>query len=801
VKPPDRRSRSSRRRAPGLEPLESRRLLAYAAPGPTFALAPGAAYDAAADARGRVTVVWEQGGGGGAGRQVLGRRFDALGNPLGEPFAIDPGDAGDQADPQVLVDEAGGAVVVWWSAGRLESRRYDADGAAIGGVRALDGTDGFGEGFDLFGLTSDGFIVYADGFRLLWYGPDGTLRNAADVSAATAEGGWTVRESDAPSRALLRDDGSVALTWSAYRAYEEGGATAYDAQVWQMYVTARGTPAAGFLVTDLTAEPDLDVVSRLDPRYLVTSRTTLVAWRDDDSFNARPYDAIERSDVAHFGGEAVGVVAGMVAVQYADAAGTSLQTYYEMIVIGGGSHTVPPGYIWTPTVPAVATPEVSAAEAASVRFLPTAGLDFWLLREPAAGGVAAQRVADSAAAAGFAGAGRDVGEADGVAVATVVRSGDVSQPASFPYATADGTAVAGLDYAATSGVLNFAAGQVEATISVPILDAGAALDRDFHIVLTAPGSDDPGPASQDVRIRVGARGPSRALSFFDYDAAGAWAWGESDGWIRVSEYDPDRILADSARSAFLSFGAGGLWSWDADAGWAKLNDLGPEAMAYGAGGVLFLDYGAAGLWSWSRPAGWAKLNDVDPARMVADDRAVYVQFTRGGVWSWDPAAGYRPISDLSPQQMAAYAGEVFLDYGPAGLWRWRLDGEWLKLQDGDAQAIVAGPSGLYADFGAAGVWRRDAAGAGSWLSDHDASTMAVGPRGVFLGFGPGGLWLWSPVGGWAKLADAAPDAVVAGAGAADLDALLVGPDGIARWTTSSRRTKLNEVVPRAVARA
>jgi hypothetical protein len=149
--------------------------------------------------------------------------------------------------------------------------------------------------------------------------------------------------------------------------------------------------------------------------------------------------------------------------------------------------------------------------------------------------------------------------------------------------------------------------------------------------------------------------------------------------------------------------------------------------------------------------------------------------------------------------MAAYAGELFLDYGPAGLWRWRLDGEWLKLQDGDAEAIVAGPSGLYADFGSGGVWRRDAAGAGSWLSGHDASTMAVGPRGVFLGFGSGGLWLWSPVGGWAKLADAAVDAVVAGA--ADLDALLVGPDGVARWTTSSRRTRLNDVVPRALGRA
>ncbi|MEQ1538552.1 MAG: peroxidase family protein [Sphingorhabdus sp.] len=43
-------------------------------------------------------------------------------------------------------------------------------------------------------------------------------------------------------------------------------------------------------------------------------------------------------------------------------------------------------------------------------------------------------------------------------------------PVTLDFATADGTAAAGLDYTATSGVLTIAAGQTSATITVPVLD-------------------------------------------------------------------------------------------------------------------------------------------------------------------------------------------------------------------------------------------------------------------------------------------------------------------------------------------
>jgi hypothetical protein len=52
----------------------------------------------------------------------------------------------------------------------------------------------------------------------------------------------------------------------------------------------------------------------------------------------------------------------------------------------------------------------------------------------------------------------------------VIRTGDVSQSVSVNYATADGTAIAGSDYTAASGTLNFAPGELSKTVLISILD-------------------------------------------------------------------------------------------------------------------------------------------------------------------------------------------------------------------------------------------------------------------------------------------------------------------------------------------
>jgi hypothetical protein len=75
-------------------------------------------------------------------------------------------------------------------------------------------------------------------------------------------------------------------------------------------------------------------------------------------------------------------------------------------------------------------------------------------------------------------------EADGTATVTVRRDGPRSST-TVHFATADGTAVAGTHYAATSGDLTFAEGETVKTVQVPLIaDAAGDQSRTFSVALS-----------------------------------------------------------------------------------------------------------------------------------------------------------------------------------------------------------------------------------------------------------------------------------------------------------------------------
>jgi uncharacterized delta-60 repeat protein len=81
-----------------------------------------------------------------------------------------------------------------------------------------------------------------------------------------------------------------------------------------------------------------------------------------------------------------------------------------------------------------------------------------------------------------------VHEQDGQATVTVTRSGDPSGEVTVHYATANGTAIAGVDYTAAAGTLTFGPGQQSQSFSIPVTDnhfAGAA--RTLNVTLSDPG--------------------------------------------------------------------------------------------------------------------------------------------------------------------------------------------------------------------------------------------------------------------------------------------------------------------------
>ena len=80
-----------------------------------------------------------------------------------------------------------------------------------------------------------------------------------------------------------------------------------------------------------------------------------------------------------------------------------------------------------------------------------------------------------------------VGEAGPQVTLTVRRTGGVASGVSVSYATADGTATAGQDYTLTTDVLNFDAGVIMRTLTIPILeDPDPEGDETFTVALTGP---------------------------------------------------------------------------------------------------------------------------------------------------------------------------------------------------------------------------------------------------------------------------------------------------------------------------
>ena len=86
-----------------------------------------------------------------------------------------------------------------------------------------------------------------------------------------------------------------------------------------------------------------------------------------------------------------------------------------------------------------------------------------------------------------------ISETGGTETITVNRTGSTVDTASVNYATSDGTAIAGTNYLATSGILTFAPGQSSANIVVPINDVpDQGGDKALLLTLSNPSNNNPG---------------------------------------------------------------------------------------------------------------------------------------------------------------------------------------------------------------------------------------------------------------------------------------------------------------------
>ncbi|TIH06651.1 retention module-containing protein, partial [Pseudomonas leptonychotis] len=104
-----------------------------------------------------------------------------------------------------------------------------------------------------------------------------------------------------------------------------------------------------------------------------------------------------------------------------------------------------------------------------------------------------------------------VNEDAGTATFTVTLSAASGQAVSVNYASSNGSATAGSDYTTVSGTLNFAAGELTQTITVPISDDGLVeVSENFTITLSNPSNATLGVASGTATINDNDSAPTVA---------------------------------------------------------------------------------------------------------------------------------------------------------------------------------------------------------------------------------------------------------------------------------------------------
>ncbi len=90
-----------------------------------------------ADGLGRFLVTWEDRQLDAGGIDIMARRFDTTGSPLGPEFQVNTSSAGDQVFPELAADWVGNFVIAWEDHALpgnadIRARRYDAQGQPLG---------------------------------------------------------------------------------------------------------------------------------------------------------------------------------------------------------------------------------------------------------------------------------------------------------------------------------------------------------------------------------------------------------------------------------------------------------------------------------------------------------------------------------------------------------------------------------------------------------------------------------------------------------------------------------------------
>lgn len=213
-------------------------------------------------------------------RKVYGQRFNPAGQPLGEPFAVDPTANAFQSHPRAALGQGGRVLVVWEHDAQGEAsdvvlgRLFDTDGNALGPVVPLSETVG----------ARPAVAAADDGrFLVVWEGPDDDDEGVF-LRLLGPDGGYLT----APAQANTSTEGPQRR--AAVAAHPEGGFLVawngrYESRL-QARIFGRQLDADGAFAGPERRFSDGDGTAQVSPFLAPTlGGGFLVAWIDwEESF-------------------------------------------------------------------------------------------------------------------------------------------------------------------------------------------------------------------------------------------------------------------------------------------------------------------------------------------------------------------------------------------------------------------------------------------------------------------------------------------------------------------------------------
>lgn len=419
---------------------------------------------------------------------VYAQRFAADGTHQGGEFIVNSTTIDDQLDPAVAMDAGGAFVVVWQSFGQdgsdwgIYARRYAADGTAQDGEFPINTTTAGPQGSPAVAMDAMGGSVVVwqsdmqdgDGFRIFAqrYAANGTpAGNEFLVSSGAAD-------SQHDPAVAMAAGGDFVTTWTS------NGQDGIDQGIYAQRYAGSGV--------DNDAPPPSGTLS----------------------FSGATYSANEAGPTATITINRTGGSAGLASIQYATSNGAAT---------AGADYTATSGALnWADGDSAPKTFTVSISDDTADEPDESVNLTLSNASGAALGAPsnALLTIVDNDAppppppsgTLSFSSASFSVNEAGPTATISINRMGGSAGAASVQYATSNGTATADADYTASSGTLNWAAGDAAPkTFTVDITDdtadepdetvtltlfnvSGATLGAPNSAALTIVDNDAPTPA-------------------------------------------------------------------------------------------------------------------------------------------------------------------------------------------------------------------------------------------------------------------------------------------------------------------